>query len=34
MKEENNDKYQYKYIVDGVWKFSKKQNIIDDGKDK
>jgi hypothetical protein len=28
----NNDKYQYKFIVDGVWKYSKKQSTIDDGK--
>ena len=28
----NNEKYQYKFIVDGVWKCSKKQNTIDDGK--
>lgn len=28
----NNEKYQYKFIVDGVWKYSKKQNMIDDGK--
>lgn len=28
----NNDKYQYKYIVDGIWKYSKKQKTIDDGR--
>ena len=28
----NNEKYQYKYIVDGVWKCSKNQKTIDDGK--
>ena len=28
----NNEKYQYKFIVDGVWKCSKKQSTIDDGK--
>ena len=27
-----NGKYQYKFIVDGVWKCSKKQNTEDDGK--
>lgn len=27
-----NGKYQYKFIVDGVWKYSKKQNTEDDGK--
>lgn len=27
-----NDKYQYKFIVDGVWKCSKKQKTTDDGK--
>ena len=28
----NNEKYQYKFIVDGVWKCSKNQETIDDGK--
>lgn len=28
----NNEIYQYKFIVDGVWKYSKKQNMSDDGK--
>ena len=28
----NSDKYQYKFIVDGVWKYSKKQSKVDDGK--
>ncbi len=28
----NNEIYQYKFIVDGVWKCSKNQNTIDDGK--
>lgn len=28
----NNEKYQYKFIVDGVWKYSKNQTTIDDGK--
>ena len=28
----DNDIYEYKYIVDGVWKCSKNQEIIDDGK--
>ena len=27
-----NEKYQYKFIVDGVWKYSEKQDKIDDGK--
>ena len=27
-----NGKYQYKFIVDGIWKWSKKQNAEDDGK--
>ena len=28
----NNDIYQYKFIVDGVWKCSKEQSTVDDGK--
>ena len=28
----SNEKYQYKFIVDGVWKCSQKQETIDDGK--
>ena len=28
----NNEKYQYKFIVDGVWKCSNNQEKIDDGK--
>ena len=27
-----NGKYQYKFIVDGIWKYSKNQNTEDDGK--
>ncbi len=26
------EKHEYKFIVDGIWKFSKKQKTIDDGK--
>ena len=28
----HNEKYQYKFIVDGMWKCSQKQETIDDGK--